>query len=81
MSAPRAWPAARIPRGKPGARPPSAPPNSASAIELAIDEWLSKGITTFEDAGSPFATVDALKRMAENHELRMRDLDDAAHVE
>src|SRR6185369_1382237 len=27
---------------------------------------------TFEDAGSPFSTVDALKRMAESHELRMR---------
>jgi predicted amidohydrolase YtcJ len=42
------------------------------AIKLAIDESLSKGITTFEDAGSPFATVDILKKMAENHELRMR---------
>jgi hypothetical protein len=42
------------------------------AIDLAIDECLSKGITTFEDAGSPFATVDTLKRMADNRELRMR---------
>jgi len=42
------------------------------AIDLAIDESLSKGITTFEDAGSPFSTVDALKRMDDNHELRMR---------
>ncbi|HEY2015357.1 MAG TPA: amidohydrolase [Bryobacteraceae bacterium] len=41
-------------------------------IDLAIDESLSKGIATFEDAGSPFSTVDVLKRMAENHELRMR---------
>jgi predicted amidohydrolase YtcJ len=41
-------------------------------IDLAIDESLSKGLTTFEDAGSPFATVDALKAMAEKHELRMR---------
>jgi predicted amidohydrolase YtcJ len=41
-------------------------------FQLAIDECLSKGVTTFEDAGSPFATVDALKRMADNHELRMR---------
>ena len=32
----------------------------------------SKGITTFEDAGSPFETVDALKAMADKHELRMR---------
>jgi predicted amidohydrolase YtcJ len=42
------------------------------AIELAIDESLSKGITTFEDAGSPMSTVDVLKKMAENHQLRMR---------
>jgi predicted amidohydrolase YtcJ len=42
------------------------------AIKLAIDESLSKGITTFEDAGSPFTTVDVLKKMAENHELRLR---------
>jgi predicted amidohydrolase YtcJ len=42
------------------------------AIRLAIDESLSKGITTFEDAGSPFATVDILKKMADAHELRMR---------
>jgi predicted amidohydrolase YtcJ len=42
------------------------------AIDLAIDESLSKGITTFEDAGSPFSTVDTLKLMAEKHELRMR---------
>jgi predicted amidohydrolase YtcJ len=42
------------------------------SIKLAIDESLSKGITTFEDAGSPFSTVDVLKKMADNHELRMR---------
>jgi len=42
------------------------------AIKLAIDESLSKGITTFEDAGSPTSTVDVLQRMAGNHELRMR---------
>jgi predicted amidohydrolase YtcJ len=42
------------------------------AIKLAIDESLSKGITTFEDAGSPFGTIDVLKKMADNHELRMR---------
>ena len=42
------------------------------AIRLAIDESLSKGITTFEDAGSSFATVDILKKMADAGELRMR---------
>ena len=42
------------------------------AVELAQDECLSKGVTTFEDAGSPFATIDLLKRMAEDGRLRMR---------
>src|SRR5437870_3797515 len=42
------------------------------AIKLAIDESLAKGVTTFEDAGSPFSTVDVLKKMADAHELRMR---------
>src|SRR6185369_6883837 len=36
------------------------------------DESLSKGITTFQDAGSPLATVDSLKKRADAHELRMR---------
>ncbi len=42
------------------------------AIRLAIDESLSKGITTFQDAGSSLATVDILKKMADSHQLRMR---------
>jgi len=42
------------------------------AIRLAIEESLSKGVTTFQDAGSPLATVDILKKMADAHELRMR---------
>jgi len=42
------------------------------AIKLAIDESLSKGVTTFEDAGSPFSTVDVLNKMADAHQLRMR---------
>jgi len=41
-------------------------------IDLASDECLAKGITTFEDAGSPLATVDVFRSMAENHELRLR---------
>jgi predicted amidohydrolase YtcJ len=42
------------------------------AIDLAEAECLSKGITSFEDAGSPFSTVDALKAMADRHELSLR---------
>ena len=41
-------------------------------IDLAVNECISKGITTFEDAGSPLNTVDTFKTMAENHELKLR---------
>ena len=42
------------------------------AVEIAQDECLSKGITTFEDAGSSLATIDLLERMAEDGRLHMR---------
>jgi len=53
------------------------PPSEAEAeirqqIKLAEQECLSKGITTFEDAGSPFATVDLFRKMAEQGELGLR---------
>lgn len=41
-------------------------------ITLAERECLSKGITTFEDAGSPLATVDLFRKMAEHGELGLR---------
>jgi predicted amidohydrolase YtcJ len=41
-------------------------------ISLAADECLAKGITTFEDAGSPLPTADVFRSVAENHELRLR---------
>ncbi len=41
-------------------------------IELATNECLANGITTFEDAGSSFGTVDGFRRLAESHELRLR---------
>lgn len=41
-------------------------------IELATNECLSKGITSFEDAGSPLSTVDVFKTMADRGELRLR---------
>jgi hypothetical protein len=41
-------------------------------VDLAADESLSKGITTFQDAGSPFATVDLLRSMAASGQLRLR---------
>ncbi len=41
-------------------------------IDLAVHECLSKGITSFEDAGSTLATVDTFKAMADKHELGLR---------
>jgi predicted amidohydrolase YtcJ len=41
-------------------------------IELASRECLSKGITSFQDAGSSFATVDALRQAAEDGRLGVR---------
>jgi predicted amidohydrolase YtcJ len=41
-------------------------------IKLAERESLSKGITTFEDAGSSLATVDLFRKMAEQGELGLR---------
>jgi predicted amidohydrolase YtcJ len=41
-------------------------------IALASNDCLQKGITSFEDAGSPLATVDLFKRMAGAGELPLR---------
>src|SRR5579862_479846 len=38
-------------------------------VQLAARESLSKGITTFEDAGSPLAVVDLLKTLANEDKL------------
>jgi len=41
-------------------------------INLAERDCLSKGITTFEDAGSPLATVDLYRKLAEQGKLGLR---------
>ena len=41
-------------------------------MELAERECLAKGITTFEDAGSPMATIDLFKQLAEQGKLDLR---------
>jgi predicted amidohydrolase YtcJ len=41
-------------------------------VELATHECLSKGITTFHDAGSPFTTIDLFKRLADQGQLGIR---------
>ena len=41
-------------------------------VDLAVRECLSKGVTTFEDAGSPLPTVDLLKSLASDNKLGLR---------
>jgi len=41
-------------------------------IELAQEECLQKGITSFQDAGSSFSEIERYKKLAENNQLRMR---------
>ncbi len=43
-----------------------------SIVQLATDECLAKGITSFQDAGSSFETVDLLKELAGKDQLRLR---------
>ena len=69
---PRAWPRARMSSGATGGRRPSARRSCGASIGLATDECLSKGITSFVDAGEGFSTVDALRAMARNNQLRLR---------
>jgi predicted amidohydrolase YtcJ len=42
------------------------------AIRLAEDECLGKGVTSFQDAGSDFGTVDVFKKLAEEGKLKIR---------
>jgi len=42
------------------------------AIELAVQECLSKGITSFHDAGASFKTIDLYKALADGGKLGIR---------
>jgi predicted amidohydrolase YtcJ len=41
-------------------------------IQVAIDEALANGITSFQDAGEDFASIDVIKEALANGELRIR---------
>lgn len=41
-------------------------------VELAEEECLSKGVTTFQDAGSSFETIDLFRKLAEEGKLNIR---------
>jgi len=58
-----------------GEPPPTAAERDARArkeLELAAQEALSKGITTFEDAGSPLGTIDVMKAMVDEGRMPIR---------
>jgi hypothetical protein len=48
------------------------PPDPRRQAELAVEELLSKGITSFQDAGSGFETVEMLKQMTDAGALGVR---------
>lgn len=55
-----------------GASADATPPDPRRQAELAVDEALAKGITSFQDAGSSFDTVDMLKSMVDEGALGIR---------
>jgi predicted amidohydrolase YtcJ len=62
---------------KRGAGAPTPTPEERAArarreLELASQESLAKGITTFEDAGSDLATIDLMKKMVDEGKMGVR---------
>lgn len=54
------------------ARANAAPADPRRHAILAAEEALSKGITSFQDAGSGFATIDVLKKLVDEDSLGVR---------
>ncbi|MDP6371306.1 MAG: amidohydrolase [Vicinamibacterales bacterium] len=54
------------------ARANATPPSPRRQAELAVEEALRKGITSFQDAGSSFETVDLLREMVDDGSLGVR---------
>ncbi|MDH5197444.1 MAG: amidohydrolase, partial [Gemmatimonadota bacterium] len=48
------------------------PPDPRRQAELAIEESLAKGITSFQDAGSSFETIDLYKQMVDEGAMGLR---------
>ena len=67
--------AQRLIRRGAGAPPPTPEETLArerKALELASAEVLAKGITTFQDAGSDFSTIDRMKQMIDEGKIGVR---------
>ena len=48
------------------------PERSRKALELASKEAIGKGITSFQDAGSSFATIDLMKQLIDDGRIGVR---------
>ena len=54
------------------ARRGATPADPRRVVELAQEEAIRKGITSFQDAGSSFRTIDLFREMAEDGSLKIR---------
>ena len=66
--------AALVRRGAGEPRPTAdeADARARHALELADQEVISKGITTFQDAGEPYEVIDRIKRMIDDGRMHVR---------
>jgi predicted amidohydrolase YtcJ len=58
--------------GEPRPTAEEAETRARHALELADQEVISKGITSFQDAGSPYEVIDRIKRMIDDGQMRVR---------
>ena len=58
--------------GEPRRTPEEEAARARKVLELAAQEALSKGITSFQDAGSSLATVDLMKQMVDEGKMGVR---------
>jgi predicted amidohydrolase YtcJ len=58
--------------GEPRPTPDEAEARARRALELADREVVSKGITSFQDAGASFEVIDRLKRMIDEDRIQVR---------
>ena len=58
--------------GEPRPTPAETEARERQILDLASREVLSKGITTFEDAGSPLGTIDRIKSMIDEGKIGVR---------
>jgi predicted amidohydrolase YtcJ len=62
----------RVGIGEPPRTPDEEAARARKILELASREVLSKGVTSFQDAGSELATVDLMKEMVDEGQLGVR---------